>query len=232
MRDGVLGAWSQVEGMRSAWLLEYDIQRYPFAQFFRDEVFGVEALNKLHLSHLCNGKAKLDYQDNLAFRERMQRLPLSSGFYTIYERFVRELVVGHFGGRVSYAARPKMRVHLAGSGSVSRWHRDAEVTGRLEQINIWIPATSCFGGNSLWVEADYGTADYQPMTVRLGQALFFDGGMLSHGTVTNDTKSSRVSFDLRFAASSVKPSLMARRLLGGRPAGSGAYLDNHLRRGG
>jgi len=52
---------------------------------------------------------------------------------------------------------------------------DADVTGRLEQINIWLPVTSCFGGNRLWVEADYGTADAQPIPVQMGQALLFDG---------------------------------------------------------
>ena len=150
----------------------------------------------------------------------MQHLPLSSDFYTIYTRFVHELVVRYFGGCISYAARPKMRVHLAGSGSVSRWHRDANVTGRLEQINIWLPATNCFAGNTLWVEDNYGTEHYQPIPVRLGQALFFDGGLLSHGSVANETDSSRVSFDLRFSASSRTPSAMTLRLLGERPSPS------------
>lgn len=220
MRVGQLGTWSPVEGMRSAWLLNVDSERYPFQRYFRDEVFRVEALENLHLSHLCSGKSQLDYQDNLELRRRMQRLPLTSSFYQIYERFVREQVAACFGGRISYAARPKMRVHLAGTGSVSRWHRDAEVTGRLEQINIWLPVTPCFGGNSLWVENDYGSGSYQAIAVRLGQVLFFDGGLLSHGTVANDTACSRVSFDLRFAPSSVKSSVMTGRILGGRPAGS------------
>ncbi len=110
-----------------------------------------------------------------------------------------------------------MRVHLAGSGSVSRSHRDAEVTGRLEQINLWLPATNCFAGNTLWLEDDDGSAPYQPVPVRHGQALSFDGGLLAHGTVANHTESSRVSFDLRFVPASARPAAMTTHLLGQRP---------------
>jgi hypothetical protein len=203
--------------MRAAWLLEYDRDRYPFARFLREAVFGVEDLEQLHHSHWIRPGSPVGYHDNLRLRERMQRLPLSCGFYTIYERFVQQLVVRHFGGRLSYAQRPKMRVHLAGTGSVSRWHRDADVTGRLEQINLWLPVTDCFAGNTLWVEDDYDSGRHQPIAVRHGQALFFDGGLLSHGTVANHTACSRVSFDLRFAASSSPPTAMCTHLLGQRP---------------
>lgn len=209
--------WSPVAGMRAAWLLEYDRDRYPFARFLREAVFAVPDLETLHQSHWIRPGRSPSYADNLRLRERMQRLPLSCGFYTIYERFVRELLVRHFGGRLSYAQRPKMRVHLAGTGSVSRWHRDADVTGRLEQINLWLPVTDCCAGNTLWVEDDYDSGRHQPIAVRHGQALFFDGGLLSHGTVANHTACSRVSFDLRFAASREPPTAMGSRLLGQRP---------------
>jgi hypothetical protein len=217
MSSSPLECWSPVAGMRATWCLDYDSNRYPFAHFLRTTVFAVENLAQLHQSHWIRPGSPVGYDDNLRLRERMQRLPLHSTFYTIYERFVRELVVHHFGGRLSYSQRPKMRVHLAGSGSVSRWHRDAEVTGRLEQINLWLPLTHCFGGNTLWLEDDYGSAHYQPIAVRHGQALFFDGGLLAHGTVANHTESSRVSFDLRFAPSSARPSAMTTQLLGQHP---------------
>lgn len=219
MTAAPLACWQPVSGFTAAWLLDYDCRRYPFAQFFRTAVFAVEDLQALHQSHWFQPGRSLGYDDNLRLRERMQRLPLQCGFYTIYERFVHELLVRHFGGRLSYAKRPKMRVHLAGTGSVSRWHRDADVTGRLDQINVWLPCTDCFGGNTLWVENDYGNGNHQPIAVRHGQALLFDGGLLDHGTVSNDTGNSRVSFDLRFAPSSARRSAMTTRLLGQRPSG-------------
>jgi hypothetical protein len=186
--------------MQSASLLNYATEPYPLAHQLRNQTSWVDNLESLHQSSLCRPGSAPGYPDRLRLRQAMQRLPLSSDFYTIYARFARELAIRYFGGRISYAARPKMRVHLAGSGSVSRWHRDANVTGRLEQINIWLPATNCFAGNTLWVEDNYGGEHYQPIPVRLGQALFFDGGLLSHGSVANETDSSRVGFDLPFAA--------------------------------
>jgi len=173
MTDNLLKSWSQVAGTKSAWLLSYDAERYLFSRYLRDQIFRVDDLEKLHLSSLCRPGSPPGYPDNLRLRQMMQRQPLSSDFYTIYTSFVHELVVRYFGGRISYAARPKIRVHLAGSGSVSRWHRDANVTGRLEQINIWLPATNCFAGNTLWVENDYGTECYQPIPVRAWSGSLF-----------------------------------------------------------
>ena len=138
--------WSPVAGIVSAWLLDYDSDAYPFVSFVQRHVFGVDSLEGLHQSQHCPAHRALRYADNLRLRALMQRLPLNSEFYAIYNRFVRELVVRHFGGRLSYSSRPKMRVHLAGTDSVSRWHCDAEITGRPEQINIWLPLTRCFAG--------------------------------------------------------------------------------------
>lgn len=219
-----LRAWAPVPGIPAAWLLSYDINRFPFAQFFRDCVFDVDQLDRLHASHLCAAGPRAAYADNLRLRRLMQGLPLTSEFYSIYGRFVRELVVLYFGRRITYAARPKMRVHLSGSGSVSLWHRDADITGRPEQITIWLPLTDCAGSNSLWVEDDYGSQHYRPIRVLLGQALFFDGGLLEHGTVANDSGRSRVSFDLRFTPDS-PPTTMTHRILGCRPASLRAPAD-------
>jgi len=78
---------------------------------------------------------------------------------------------------------------LARSGQF-RSPPDADVTGRPEQINIWLPVTDSFGANCLWVESEFGKGDHQPVPVHYGQALFFDG-FLSHGTVPNDTDTIR-----------------------------------------
>lgn len=49
----------------------------------------------------------------------MQDLPDDSLFMTLYHRFVREVVTATFRQPVSYSNRPKMRIHLAGTPSVS-----------------------------------------------------------------------------------------------------------------
>jgi len=66
--------------------------------------------------------------------------------------------------------------------------------------------TECVGptGNTLWVESDYGLRDFQPVDVPYGAALIFDGGSLEHGTVNNDTHSTRISIDFRFSLKNSK----------------------------
>jgi hypothetical protein len=216
--------WQPVPGITSAWLLSYDVKRYGFAEFLARYVFRVEDLSRLHLAWARHRGEPLSYRDNLELRQVLQRLPPGSSFYRIYERFLRRLVAPLFGGSISYSSTPKMRVHLAGTGSVSLWHRDADITGRPEQINIWLPVTDSFGTNSLWVESDYGKGDHQPISVRYGQALLFDGGFLSHGTVPNDTDATRISFDMRFAPLRSRAQELVARFLEQRPPGIEATI--------
>jgi ectoine hydroxylase-related dioxygenase (phytanoyl-CoA dioxygenase family) len=82
---------------------------------------------------------------------------------------------------------------------ISGWHCDADVTGRLDQINVWVPLMDTFESNTLWVESDYQKFDYRPISLKYGEALLFDGGKLMHGSVFNNTQKTRVSFDFRFA---------------------------------
>jgi hypothetical protein len=218
------GRWEPVPGIASAWLLNYDVARFGFAEYLARYVFRVEDLSRLHVTWAWHKGRPLEYRDNLELRAVMQRLPLGSAFYLIYERFNRSLVAPLFGGRISYSSAPKMRVHLAGTGSVSKWHRDADVTGRPEQINIWLPVTDSFGTNCLWVESDYGKGDYRPVPVRYGQALFFDGGFLAHGTAPNDTDATRISFDMRFEPLTDRAPELVARFLGHRPPGIEATM--------
>ena len=90
-------------------------------------------------------------------------------------------------------------MHLAGSPSASSWHTDHQVTGRADQINVWLPFVTTCAANTLWVESGYGRGDYTPIPVQYGQMLLFDGGLLSHGTIENTSGKTRVSMDLRFA---------------------------------
>ena len=199
--------WQDIEGFKVARLLFYDTAKFPFAEFLAKTVFKVPTLDKLHVYWSRHKQSKglsssLGYPDNMILRKAMQKLPDESAFYALYHGFVRDVIAPAFGNRISYSAHPKMRVHLSGTGSVSAWHRDADVTCRPEQINVWLPFTDTYAGNTLWVESDYGLRDFQPVDVPYGAALIFDGGSLEHGTVNNDTSSTRISIDFRFSLKS------------------------------
>lgn len=190
--------------MSASQILSYDLAHYPFPAVLEDTVYRIRPLECLH-QYWSRTKAKrhgtsvMTYSDNLALRQLMQNLPDNSPFMRIYHRFVREVIAPLYGGKISYSNRPKFRIHLAGTPKVSEWHCDNDVTGRPDQINVFLPFTPCFGGNTLWCETSYGSSDFQPLEVSPGEAWLFDGGYLRHGTVDNDTRVTRCSLDFRFA---------------------------------
>ncbi|CBS89319.1 streptomycin biosynthesis enzyme StrG [Azospirillum lipoferum] len=211
-----------VAAVRTASLLRYDTGRYPFAKVTAATVFKVRSLERLHEAWQRHRERQGQdtaptYADNLALRALMQNLPDASPLFQLYHRFVRQVIAPVFGGRISYSNRPKMRVHLPDTGSVSAWHRDADVTGRYDQITVWLPFTDCREGGTLWSETDYGLRDFRPIDVAYGEALVFDGGLLEHGTVANDAGMTRVSLDFRFAVTGDILPDTAKAILGQRP---------------
>lgn len=206
-----------------ALVIDYDTDRYPFQRVLAADVFKTTAaLDRLHVTwRLRTRREELTYADNLTLRRRMQRLPDDSTFYKLYNAWIARVVAPRYGKRISYSAHPKMRVHLAGTGGVSGFHRDAEITGRPDQINCYFPFTDVYDTCTVWSESSYGAGDYGPINLRYGQALLWDGGQLEHGTYPNQTDSTRVSCDFRFH--SLEPARVTspwRDVLAGRPASS------------
>lgn len=187
-----------------AGLLHYSTREWPFAALLTRDVFKVRQLHRLHAFVLekkqrLGGKAELTYDDNLKMRQLMQNLPDECPFYRLYHAFMSKVLSPLAGCAISYSSHPKMRVHFAGTSSVSSFHDDVSITGRVDQINLWIPFTDVHGGSSMWIESDYGSGNYVPAIMRYGQALIFDGGYLRHGTHENTTGITRISMDLRFS---------------------------------
>jgi hypothetical protein len=78
---------------------------------------------------------------------------------------------------------------------------------------------------TVWAESRYGARDYEPVDLRYGQALLWDGGLLEHGTYPNLTDSTRVSCDFRFHP--LHPERVARPwrdVLAGRGSAPGPLL--------
>jgi len=186
--------------LKYAQVISFATDRYPFEKFLAEGVFKVARLDSLHVywaEHTGNDKAS--YADNLELRKLMQDLADDSPFYTLYHKWIAEFIAPRFGKRISYSAHPKMRVHLARTGSVSDFHRDADVTGRSDQINCYLPFTDVFDTNTLWSESARGLGDYSPLNLKYGEALIWNGGFLKHGTFRNETNHTRVSCDFRFS---------------------------------
>jgi hypothetical protein len=186
--------------LKYAQVISFATDRYPFDKFLAESIFKVPRLDYLHVSWAeRTGRDKASYADNLELRKLMQDLPDDSPFYELYKKWIAEFIAPKFGKRISYSAHPKMRVHLARSGSVSDFHRDADVTGRADQINCYLPFTDVFDTNTLWSESARGLEDYSPLNLKYGEALIWNGGFLKHGTFRNGTNHTRVSCDFRFS---------------------------------
>lgn len=184
-------------------LLPYDTSAFPFAQVLRRDVFRVPRLDLLHeyvraSRRRSGGRDRLTQQDNLVLRQLMQDLAESSTFYRLYHAFMLQVLAPAVGLPLSYSSHPKMRVHLAGTPTVSSFHHDIVVTKRIDQVNFWMPFTDVDDSAALWLESDCGRGDFAPRPVRYGQVLIFDGGYLDHGTVSNRSRTTRVSLDMRF----------------------------------
>ncbi len=182
-------------------VIDYDVEAFPFQAILARDVFKVRRIDQLHSCwKRQTGKSRLTYADNLRLRKLMQRIGDDALFYKIYHLWIRQVLAPHYGGRISYSAHPKMRVHLADTGCVSDFHCDADVTGRDEQINCYLPFTDVYDTSTVWARHDYDSDDYQPLNLSYGQALIWDGGRLRHGTFYNETSVTRVSCDFRFHA--------------------------------
>jgi hypothetical protein len=199
--------------MSDARLLSFDTTRFPFAALAAAS-FGVVDLDCLHERRDDLGQPP-SYADNVRLRQQLRAGLEATPFFAHYRELLYTVVAPLFAMKLSYSSHPQFRVHLAGSPSASTWHTDQQVTGRADQINIWLPFVSTCVANTLWVETDYGRGDYAPVTVEYGQMLLFDGGLLSHGTVANTSGQTRVSMDLRFAPR--EPGALQRFLPGRRP---------------
>lgn len=203
----------------NAQILEYDVQAYPFQEVISKKVYRVPKLSYLHeYWRIKSKKDSLSYQDNLLLRKALQNLPQEADFYKVYHPWVANIIGTRVGRRLSYSLHPKFRVHLSGTESVSSFHRDSHITNRPEQINVFLPFTDVFEGNTLWCEDNYGSDNFIPLNLKYGQALLWDGGYLKHGTLKNNTGLTRVSCDFRFH---YKDEFLAdeaiRKILSGRP---------------
>lgn len=180
-------------------ILDYDTVRFPFKAYLEKCVFKVPRLEKLHVYWARqSGKDALEYQDNMLLRKLMQRLDDEAPFYKIFKSWIYNVLAPQYAMKLSHSQHPKMRVHLAGTGCVSAFHRDANITKRDEQLNVYLPFTDVYDGATVWAEDSYGSDNRIPINLRYGQAMIWDGGFLSHGTVENETDITRVSCDFRF----------------------------------
>jgi hypothetical protein len=144
----------------------------------------------------------------------------------LYRRFVGEFVPTVLGtDEFCFQRVPTFRVHFPGNVAVGNFHTDGDYNHRAGEVNFWVPCTSAWGSNSVWVEDELGSARYAPMALAPGEALVFDAVHWSHGNQVNDTDSTRVSFDFRCIPLSDYVESTLKTVDAGRGLWIGDYFD-------
>jgi len=172
----------------------YDATRHDFRAWTR-AVLGVEDLSRLHEAPALLPGLSLEHRRCLMLKRLYDHR--GQGLDELMRRFVTEAVAPVFGPISSYQERACLRIHMHGCDSTSAFHHDGEWGQQEATQNVWIPWTPVWGTNSLWVESAPGRADYAPVELGYGEAIIFQGAVLSHGSVANDSGSTRVSADVR-----------------------------------
>jgi sporadic carbohydrate cluster protein (TIGR04323 family) len=142
---------------------------------------------------------------------------LTAAFKQPYDIFCRKIIEEKFASRAAHQRVPSVRIQMPGQSSVN-YHTD-EWYGHGHTVqNFWAPLTAVTGTNSLYVcdeQTSLRVTDKiraegrsvqqinalargvcRPLTMTFGEIYHFNSHMI-HGTETNQTEQTRVSFDFR-----------------------------------
>jgi hypothetical protein len=184
-------------------IFAYDTERWNFRTLVAD-FFETDNLEHLHLLPQFNPSTTNAPLPNYEITQNSWAISkaLKTTVAPLAEQLFRSLLYDHvaafFFPILGYQPLAGMRVNFHGSKAVLCFHSDAEYGQTLEGINLWLPVTKVWGSNSMYLESDVGRGDFTPLQLEYGQACIFRGTELVHGTVDNDSGSTRISYDIRF----------------------------------
>lgn len=183
--------------------VEFDVKKYDFADIVR-AIFDCNDLQYIHQelpSHIVYDKLHKLGEDNKTWYHEKFYEPINNGnseFQRLYEDFVVSFISKETKlEKFLYQKSPTFRVHAPNNVAVGGWHRDRDYNHSTKEINVFLPLTSAFKTNTLWVEQSEDSRDYHPLEASYGEIYFWDGANLKHGNKTNKTGVSRVSVDFR-----------------------------------
>ena len=169
-------------------ILEYEFNKYPFYRWACN-VLQISCLDQAHRERRVKASNRGPTFNQLTSSFEMIK--------NVYHDFLLEVLVKQVGEIATYQCPPSFRFHYCGLGS-SVFHSDREFGVEDGRINVCVPLTPVWGDNSLWIESKVGSGQYEAVNMKPGQLLIFDGVNLRHGSKTNSTAATRISFDLRF----------------------------------
>ena len=180
----------------------YDTARWDLRAIVSD-FFGTDDLENLHLDPKWNphqpGLKLPSYTitRNSWDVSKTVREAVAERSALVLKSLIHEVVAELVGPIRSHQELAMMRVNFHGSRAILRFHNDQEYGQKPNMINIWVPVTSVYGSNSMYVESFPGLSDFTPVELDYGQALMFYGTQLLHGTLDNVSGGTRITYDFR-----------------------------------
>jgi len=177
-------------------VIKYDTVRYNFIEPIAD-LLGVVYLEDLHEVH--KELFKVGSDSSTSFHQKFYD-KYHAGWpelVNLYEQFMERVMTPLWKPPYLYQKFPTFRVHLRNNLAVGAFHNDAQFGHPEGEMNYIIPLTNSDGSASVWVESEPGKADFEPMHLRVGEMIEFNGNKLTHGNKVNTTGHTRVSMDFR-----------------------------------
>lgn len=183
--------------------LTYSTEQYNFHQLI-SAALGCENLEQIHNSSDFKYTEKFERANDQSthYHQLYYTLARTETFQELYTEFIKDIVKPEFGTEVVYQTIPTFRLHFPGNIAVGEFHRDRNYRDeswakRVKEYNFFLPFTSAYGTNTIWVESEEGKEDFSPMLCEYGQTVMWDGSNLLHGNKTNIETTTRVSVDFR-----------------------------------
>ena len=183
-------------------VFDYDTKRWDLRALVRDH-FGTDALETLHLDPRWNPhEPGLALPSHVVTRNswdvgKALRDAVAERAAPVIASLVHDRIADLTGPVRSHQPLAMMRVNFHGSRAILRFHADQEYGQRPNLMNIWLPVTSVYGTNSMYVESAPGLSDFAPVELEYGQGLIFYGTDMLHGTLDNVSGGTRISYDFR-----------------------------------
>lgn len=183
---------------------KYNTNLYKFSEIVKN-VFQVNDLEKLHEERkdlLPEQKLNFDNESKTNFHKTFYSKLNNNELKFLEESFISFIVnevKPMFDDDILHQYMPSFRVHLPGDKAIHKWHYDSDENHKHPEweINFYIPLTDSIDSQTIWVESVPGLKNYEPMNVKYGEFLIFDGNRCTHGNKENTTNKTRVSFDFR-----------------------------------
>lgn len=171
--------------------------KYQFKEEL-EKIFNTTNLNKIHKEQEYDfGVLTFENDQRTKFHKTFYDQIRESHFLTIYNSFIKEVILPQFEQDILYQKIPTFRIQVPNNISVAEFHKDKTYSHSSHEVNIFLPITSARDTYTIWVESVEDLGDYKPMEANYGEYYLWDGANLTHGNKTNTHDLTRISIDFR-----------------------------------